>query len=404
VRRVGRVRPALTEVPIACQPTVSPLVPDPSAKPMKRALVVLCTLYASTLVALYWVGIQPAVPWSLLPLLALVVMPFALGATGAVALVAGHARPERAMTRGRCILLGAMFLFAYRLDSTLFLLGHVLLLPIVLRSIWRSGLVRPLSLVTGVLAVGYASIWNLNYLAALLSRGRVADPVVKRLDVALYQLIVSVPIDYVGFFPVVRSELFFHVLENAYLMLLPEIFVVAWLWVMAKRDLIVFFRTFFACYLIALVVFAIYPVVGPCIYFSESFHPDFRGTLTFRLMDGMAAEYTAALQRTSVNGFGYFIAIPSLHVALAFVLQAMLRFSPGHFWAFLPINVALALSTVLLGYHYVIDAVAGVALGTLVTIPGWRRNQDRQLQDDACLAVAGQAATSSSARGRFVRE
>lgn len=139
-------------------------------------------------------------------------------------------------------------------------------------------------------------------------------------------------------------------------MLLPEIFVTAVLWVMAKRDLVVFLRTFVTC---------------------------------FRLMDGMAAEYTASLQQTSVNGFGYFIAIPSLHVALAVVLQAMLRFSPGHFWAFLPVNLVLVLSTVLLGYHYLIDAVAGVALGTLVMTPGWRRTQVRQLQDDACVAVAG---------------
>jgi hypothetical protein len=214
--------------------------------PLKRALVVLCAFYASTIVALHWIGIQPAVPWSLLPLLVLVVIPFALGATGAVPLVAGLGRPGLAMTRGLCALLGAMFLFAYRLDSALFLLGHVVLLPIVFRSVWRSGLVRPLTLVTGTLAVGYASIWNLNYLVALLSNDRVADPAVRGLDVALYQPILPVPIDYVGFFPVVRSELLFHVFENAYLMLLPEIFVAALLWVMAKRDVVVFLRTLFS--------------------------------------------------------------------------------------------------------------------------------------------------------------
>jgi hypothetical protein len=88
-----------------------------------------------------WIGIQPAVPWSLLPLLVLVVIPFALGATGAISLVAGHARPGLPMTRGRCALLGAMFLFAYRLDSALFLLGHVGLhvaLAVVLQAMLRS--------------------------------------------------------------------------------------------------------------------------------------------------------------------------------------------------------------------------------------------------------------------------
>jgi membrane-associated phospholipid phosphatase len=178
---------------------------------------------------------------------------------------------------------------------------------------------------------------------------------------------------------------------------LPEIFVAAWLWVIAKRDLTAFLRTFFTCYVMGVLVFAIYPVVGPCIAFPESFHPQFHGTLTFRLMEGMASEYTASLQRASVNGFGYFVAIPSLHVALAVVMQAMLRFSPIHFWAFLPINVVVAASTVILGYHYLIDMMAGVALGALVTMPRWRRTRIRHVS-------GGESATSSLGRERSAQE
>jgi hypothetical protein len=181
------------EASTAHQPTVTSPNPDRSAAPMKRALMVLCTLYATTIVALRWIGIQPAVPWSLLPLLVLVVIPFALGATGAVSLAAGNTRPEHPMTRARCVLLGAVFLLAYRVDSPLFLLGHVVLFPIIVRNVWRSGLARPLTLMTGALAVGYATIWNLNYLVAMLSNDRLADPAVRRLDIALYQLIFRGP-------------------------------------------------------------------------------------------------------------------------------------------------------------------------------------------------------------------
>jgi hypothetical protein len=61
------------------------------------------------------------------------------------------------------------------------------------------------------------------------------------------------------------------------------------------------------CYLVGLIVFAVYPAVGPRIAFPDSFRDQFHGTLMFRLMEGMASEYTASLERTSVNGFGYFV-------------------------------------------------------------------------------------------------
>jgi len=372
--------------------------PGPYDAPLKRTLMLLCAFYGSTIASLYWIGIQPVVPWSLLLAFVLVVVPFALGAAGAVTLVIGHKASANTLTRGRCMLLGVMFMAAYRLDSPLFLLAQFIVLPIVVRRLWRSGLVRPLTLMAGALMVGYAAIWNLNYLVALLSKGRLADPVLRELDIALYRLLFRAPIDYVGFFPMVRSEVVFRLFENAYVMLMPEIFVAALLWVMAKRDVATFLRTFFTCYSIGLIVFAVYPAVGPCIAFPDSFGAEFRGSLTFRLMDGMASEYTAALERTSVNGFGYFVAVPSLHVALAVVLQVMLRVSPRHFWVFLPINVVVASSTIILGYHYVVDLLAGLALGTLVTLPGWRRSRTRQRIEGR------EEATSSSGRERSARE
>src|SRR5262249_47013946 len=79
---------------------LSPWLYDAS---VKRALVLLCAFYGSTIVALYWIGIRPVVPWSLLPVLVLVVIPFALGAAGAASLVAGHAASGHAMTRLGCM-------------------------------------------------------------------------------------------------------------------------------------------------------------------------------------------------------------------------------------------------------------------------------------------------------------
>jgi hypothetical protein len=45
----------------AYQPMLKLSSPGPYDAPMKRALL-LCALYGSTIVALYWIGIQPVVP------------------------------------------------------------------------------------------------------------------------------------------------------------------------------------------------------------------------------------------------------------------------------------------------------------------------------------------------------
>lgn len=55
---------------------------------------------------------------------------------------------------------------------------------------------------------------------------------------------------------------------------------------------------------------------------------------------------------------------------------------PGHFWAFQPVDLVLALSTVLGGYHYLIDAGGwGCARGA--------GNDTGVASRPACIAVAG---------------
>jgi membrane-associated phospholipid phosphatase len=122
----------------------------------------------------------------------------------------------------------------------------------------------------------------------------------------------------------------------------------------------------FSCYWLSLLVFALYPTVGPFTYFAESFRREWQDTATYGLMQKILAEFLAVKSSRPVNGFGYFVALPSLHAAAAVILQASWRHRPVHFWSFLPVNLAMCASTVLLGYHYLIDLPAGVALAGLV--------------------------------------
>jgi membrane-associated phospholipid phosphatase len=123
---------------------------------------------------------------------------------------------------------------------------------------------------------------------------------------------------------------------------------------------------FFLMYAIALAVFLAAPVLGPPIYAPASFDSQLKTTLTFRLMDGMATEYRQLLTGGGLSGFGYFVAVPSLHVAAAILMQGMMRPYPYVYWTWLPANVLLVLSTVVLGYHYILDVPAGYCITLLI--------------------------------------
>jgi membrane-associated phospholipid phosphatase len=81
----------------------------------------------------------------------------------------------------------------------------------------------------------------------------------------------------------------------------------------------------------------------------------------------MADEYRQVQSGGALTGFGYFVALPSLHVAAAILLQTTMRPWPWIYWTWAPVTVLLILSTVILGYHYVIDLPAGLILGYSLT-------------------------------------
>jgi membrane-associated phospholipid phosphatase len=84
----------------------------------------------------------------------------------------------------------------------------------------------------------------------------------------------------------------------------------------------------------------------------------------------MATDYTVTMTgKGTLTGFGYFIALPSLHVLVVIFLQTFLFRYKRLFLVFLPVNILLILSTVVLGYHYVADvAVAFVIAAPLCTL------------------------------------
>ena len=277
------------------------------------------------------------------------------------------------------IALGFLLVLGYRMDSPVFQVACLLMIIAVIPDILRGeqGMKRFLGGSILVLFLGYGAVWNANYLLAKLTMGRLHDPAIFRIDLALYGWIHGQPVGKAGLFPLFESRFFFQILENAYLMLFAEIFVVLFVLHRREENIVPFFSSVFLCYFLGLAFFFLYPVVGPCIQYPETFRSAFHDTQTHYLMRGMASEYHAIRQAASLNGFGYFVALPSLHVAIAVLVQCFLSVSPFHFWVFFPVNVLLAASTFLLGYHYFLDFPLGMLLAFLVLAPGWYRKSAR---------------------------
>jgi membrane-associated phospholipid phosphatase len=224
----------------------------------------------------------------------------------------------------------------------------------------------------GVLFIGSAAIWNLNYLAGLLSLNRLHDEGWLGIDCAIYQWLAGVPVFPEGMYPLVKNQWLFNFVESNYYMFYPEIFLLTFVIIEKYPDRTYFLTVLLLCYIVGLSIFIVYPVFGPYIY-PETMHPDYHSSIIRGLTQGIVAEYDALQRGSSITGMAYFVGLPSLHVALALLFQVFLWEAPCHFWAFLPVNVIMSLATIYLGTHYLIDIPAGILMTLIILFPGWRR-------------------------------
>jgi membrane-associated phospholipid phosphatase len=240
----------------------------------------------------------------------------------------------------------------------------------------------------------FGTVFHLNYLFAFDVADRLRDADLFATDLAAYSWWSGTPTDGRGLFPLVTSEWAFRVFENAYAILFVEVLVVVLVYVERGLPVGRFVWPMTACYVGGLVTFWFFPVVGPCIQYPESIRPLPADSITYSLMRGMDVEFDAVRHGGPLNGMAYFVAVPSLHVAMALLMQIALAPSRGHFWVMLPVNVLMALSTVVLGYHYLLDVPAGVALVAIVLAPAWVASRGRRPDRSARAVVAGEPTTA----------
>jgi len=318
-------------------------------------------------VGLYLFHIRPTIPVSFL-LVLLLVMPWGYLLTAMGEAIAALKLPAPLMASAG-IVAGLAYVWAFGSNATLFMTVNVVSLGIAGASL----ITRPptfesvqrVAVAVLALFVGFLAIWASNYLVLAMVTPRFYDPALKSTDIFLYRTVFRVDVDYAASFPLVRNIGALTLLQNAYSLQFAEISAVLLALTGEKAAVKIFLTRFFFCYVVALLVFAAAPVVGPYLYFPASIDLHALTSTTRLLMTGGLAEFDAVRTGArSATGFGYFVGLPSLHSAVATLLQCTFWQSRRLRWVVTPINVLTVLSTFLLGYHYLLDTAAGIALGS----------------------------------------
>jgi PAP2 superfamily len=324
-------------------------------RPDVATLAAMSIIWFASLITLWVTGLRSAIPWDLGTLLVLKVLPF-----GTVVLFWAKILSSRPQFPIVAVILGIISLAVFPFFP-LWVLAS-LPLPLVCRGmVERTALGRALvGLLT--IVIGYAAVWNANYICGYLVAGRLHDASMVTIELGIYKTLLNVHT--AAPYPLLTGWVC-NLFENAYLMMFPEVAITVVAMALHRRGelLPTYIRAIFVAYAIALAIFAIFPTIGPAESRPDLVRPDYQSSLTAQLADRTGAELTAVRSGGKLNGIGYFIALPSLHVAQAMIACIFLRHIRTLWWWFLPINALIVPSTVILGQHYLVDVPAGILVG-----------------------------------------
>lgn len=155
--------------------------------------------------------------------------------------------------------------------------------------------------------------------------------------------------------------------------LFVEIFVCT-MFALERGDQNKYIFTLFAAYLGGVVCFCLFPVFEPYLLQQACMDSCMEGSITLRIVSDLRHEFVSALRLWPVTGQGYFVGFPSLHVAVSVISLYYFAASRSYWYFFLPVNIMIVVSTVFLGYHYLLDMPAGVVLAIFslwATRIGW---------------------------------
>lgn len=122
-------------------------------------------------------------------------------------------------------------------------------------------------------------------------------------------------------------------------------------------------------YYLGLLLFYMWPSYGPFITCSQHWerYPAYLTTYAFQKAEMLGVAAITQHKSRIVAG-GYYIAFPSLHIALPMIAMWSQRHRTIMFWLLMWYSILIAIAIVLLEWHYIIDLFGGIAVATLALL------------------------------------
>jgi hypothetical protein len=123
-------------------------------------------------------------------------------------------------------------------------------------------------------------------------------------------------------------------------------------------------------YYLAIGIFWLWPTQGPFFLCSTHFADYPSNLLTYPIQKGLL-EKAASLwagHGVGVIGLDYYIAFPSMHIAIPMIVAIFLRRWKRIFYTVLACDALIVATVILLEWHYILDVIGGLAVAAVVTV------------------------------------
>jgi PAP2 superfamily len=138
----------------------------------------------------------------------------------------------------------------------------------------------------------------------------------------------------------------------------------------SRRETLRFVVALLSAYYFAVALFWLWPSQGP-FFMCQTHFSEFPSNLRTFSIQRILSEKTASLwagHGIRVIGLDYYIAFPSMHIAIVTIVAVFLRRWKRVFYTLLACDALILATVILLEWHYILDLVGGLAVAALVTV------------------------------------
>jgi hypothetical protein len=147
-------------------------------------------------------------------------------------------------------------------------------------------------------------------------------------------------------------------------------------------------------YYAALGLFWLWPTQGPFFICQGHFAEFPPKLLTYPIQHGISEKVASLWAGHGLGAIGldYYIAFPSMHIAIPAIVAVYLRRWKRVFYTLVAVDVLIVATVILLEWHYVLDVIGGLAVAAVVTVLIPPRSEGSSPEESVGLAVTNSSA------------